>query len=335
MLRVHVHFSWLILFLVGCQSPATKPPNPAPTWPPGKPRIHYMGQATNARELGAKTSLWDKTVNMLTGSRRGKELWQRPTGICVDENGVLGLTDTGTGRVMLYDPFSRKFTSWHSINKQPFQLPVAIALHGNCVFVADSARGEVIAFNRRGRHVFTIADPLLRPTGLALLGDRLIVSDALHHQLFSFNLEGILLDTVGARGSTAGTFNFPTHLASNGHDRLYVNDAMNFRIQVLDENLKAITHFGKVGQASGQFSRPKGVATDTDGHIYVADALFDNVQIFDTNGRFLMHWGEAGQKVGKFWMPAGIAIDRQNCIYVADTYNQRIQMFKYREPTGP
>lgn len=302
------------------------------TWPPPPvaPRMTYLGEARNPQQLGARVSFWNRSVNLLTGSRYGREGWTRPTGLGLDEAGNLCIADPGTASVGWFDHARKRFTRWTQIGREPFSVPVAIAKRGERIYVADTGLAKVLVFDTRGRKKFEIGFPLERPSGLVLAGDQLIVSDAKVHALFFFTLDGELIRQVGTRGNGEAAFNFPTHLAA-GPDRLYVADAMNFRIQVLDASGRPLARFGQMGQGSGQFSRPKGVATDGEGRVYVVDALFDNVQIFDRDEQFLMHWGEPGSAPGQFWLPGGIAIDPHGVVYVADAYNQRIQMFRILE----
>ena len=319
--------------LTGCHSP---PPalKESRSWPPPPldARIVYAGEARNPTELGARVSIWNRTVNLVTGSHRGRETWVRPFGISVDDTGGVCMTDAGAASVGFFDPRTKKFRRWSQAGKVAFRIPVSVAKRGDVIYVADTGLGAVLAFDLKGRLKFEIHAPIERPSAVMIYRDKLLVADSKAHALHSFDLEGNFLQTIGQRGEEPGAFNFPTHLTTNPQTgMIYVTDAMNFRVQKFDAELRYISSFGKQGQEGGQFSRPKGLAVDTQGHIYVADALFDNVQIFDDEGRFLMHWGEAGQDAGSFWMPGGIAIDQGNKIYVADSYNQRIQLFQYKD----
>lgn len=157
----------------------------------------------------------------------------------------------------------------------------------------------------------------------------LYVSDTGRHEIKAFDLKGKHIKTIGKWGSEPGQFNYPVDIFVDAGGELYVADSMNFRIQIFGKDGKFLTMFGRHGDGTGDFGRPKGVSVDRDGNIYVVDALFDTVQIFDKNGKFLLNFGTLGREAGKFWLPGGIFIDRGDKIYVSDSYNKRIQIFEY------
>ena len=298
-------------------------------WPaaPAAPRIRYIGSLR--ANLGAKPSGWSRLWNAITGLGGDSEQLVRPLGIALDEADNICLADPGAGAVYFLDDARRRLTRWTRIGDLEFISPVAVAKKGDTLFVADTGRGDVVAFAADGRLLFNITNVLRRPAGLALAGDRLLVADSLLHSVLVFDLQGNLRAEIGERGEGPGQFNFPTHVATDAGGRIYVTDALNGRIQVLDSNLHYLRQIGSMGDGSGHFSRPKGVAVDTAGRVYAVDALFDNVQIFDDQGRFLMDWGTAGSQAGEFWMPAGIAIGRGNRLFVVDSYNRRVEVFQY------
>ena len=281
-------------------------------------------------DFGIKRSWWKTAIGFLTGNDRHDLVFIKPTGVCLDESGNLCVTDTGSKTVWFFNAEKKSYKHWNRIGKLAFSSPVAVAKKDGVFYVADSGLGAVIAFNQKGKLLFTITDGLKRPSGLTIIEQSLYVIDAALHRVEIFDLQGRYLYGFGERGTANGEFNYPTHIAST-HDTtpsLYVTDAMNFRIQQVDTKGRPLQSVGSIGNATGSFSRPKGVATDSEGNLYVVDALFDNIQIFDNQGRFLMHWGENGTDPGYFWLPRGIAVDTHDRIWVADTYNRRIQVFK-------
>ncbi|MFT7510940.1 MAG: DNA-binding beta-propeller fold protein YncE [Candidatus Omnitrophota bacterium] len=318
-----------VLISSGCRStPAAAVP--ALVWPapPALARIAYVGELKEPRDAGVRVSVWNRVVNGLTGSRRGREALVQPFGVAVDEQGNLCLTDAGTGVVQFIDQKRRRAFRWDAIAGRPFSAPVAVAKRGETLYVADSAAARVVAFDLEGEPVFDLTENLHRPSGLALGIDGLWVADAGQHAILQFDLAGKFLKRIGRRGVGPGEFNFPTHLCTDAYGRLYVVDSMNARVQIFDPEGEYLRSFGSKGQGVGQFSQPKGIAVDAEGHIFVVDALFDNVQIFDASGRLLLYFGEAGSEPGAFWLPTGIALGRDRRIHVADGYNRRIQTFE-------
>jgi DNA-binding beta-propeller fold protein YncE len=324
--------AFLGVLCVGAFSSFAQPPaSPRLAWPPppADPYIVYVKSITGPADLGIKPPALSRFANWITGSGRGLEPLQKPFGLALDDAGDLLLTDTGANVVCCLDHTGKKWLRWEQAGKTRFAAPVAVARHGDTIFVADSVLGKVLAFNLKGKPLFEITRELERPSGLAIFGDKLYVADARLHQVVICDLGGRFIAKFGRRGNAPGEFNFPTHLAADASGRLYVTDSMNCRVQVFSASGEFQRVIGGAGDGPGNFSRPKGIAVDRAGHLYVLDAVFDNVQVFDDQGRLLLNWGETGAEPGQFWLPNGIAISGDNVIYVADAYNHRIQVFKY------
>jgi len=324
----------LLLAVAGCRTPEAPAPNGdlSLIWPPppALPQIAYVKSIEGPDSFGIRRNWWRKAGDFLVGNDRSRTTLVKPTALCFDENGNLCVTDTGNATVWFFDAARKRYKRWDRIGKLAFSSPVAVVKQNGVFYVADSGLGAIIAFNEKGKLLFTISDGLERPSGLAIHGETLWVADAARHSIDAFDLQGRHQGQFGRRGTKAGEFNYPTHL-SLSHETtptLYVTDSMNFRIQKVDALGSSLQSVGEIGNVSGTFTRPKGTAVDRDGNFYVVDALFDNIQIFDNQGRFLMHWGENGTNPGQFWLPSGIAVDADNQIWVADSYNRRIQVFK-------
>ncbi|MCX6996590.1 MAG: 6-bladed beta-propeller [Kiritimatiellaeota bacterium] len=297
--------------------------------PPAEPRIAYVRSFTGPVDLGVAVSRWRRVLNFVTGLGGKSENLVKPFGLALDEADNLCLTDTGAGVVAFFDRTEKSYQRWEQLKQQRFILPVAAAVAQGRIYVADSGLKEILVFNRRGQQLFTIKAGLARPSGLAIHGAKLYVADAVGHCVQVFDLDGNFRTRFGQRGTAAGEFNYPTHLATDDQGRLFVTDSMNGRIQVFDADGHFQVALGCFGDRPGQFGTPKGVAVDRLGHVYVADARFDHIQVFDLSGRLLLTWGATGGEPGEFWLPEGLAISRANEIYVADSYNQRVQVFKY------
>ena len=308
--------------------PAARPELVWPS-PPDPARISYVQSIGQPAEAGAKLAAFTKFTNWLGGGDKGNERLLKPFGLALDEEGNLCLTDTGANVVCFYHRGQRKWYRWAKIGRLRFASPVAIAKRGPQIFVADSALGEVVAFDVKGKLLGEFREKLGRPSGLVLAGDRLFVADSQRHAIVSFDLKGRYQGEFGRRGAGPGELNFPTHLATDAAGNLLVTDSLNGRVQRFTRDGRLLGTVGQSGDAPGFFARPKGVAVDPAGRLYVVDALADNFQIFDGEGKLLLSVGGGGQEPGRFWMPNGIAISRDLDIFVADSYNRRVQVFKY------
>jgi len=319
-------FWWLSALLAGAAPPAV-----APAWPPppAEPCIVYVRELADDRDIGAKPPFLTRLAHTITGIGSKARSLNRPFGLSLDAAGNLVVTDTGAGAVCYLDLARKQWLRWTAVGDRRFVSPVAAVHQGKTFYAADTAWGEVVAFDEKGRQQFEITNGLAHPAGLALLGDRLVIVDSELHQVVECDLQGRFISKFGQRGGGPGEFNFPTHVAVDDRRQIYVTDALNCRIQVFTADGQFVRMFGSAGDAPGHFSRPKGVATDRVGHLYVVDAVFGNVQIFDDSGRLLLDFGEGGSAPGQFWLPNAIAINARNEIYVTDGYNHRLQEFRY------
>lgn len=323
----------LVVFSVAtCTSAGERPadltaPAEPLVWPapPAPARIQYLYSFRAPEHLGIRPSVLERVWEVVAGEENREMV--KPYAIAV-EGERLAVADPGLAVVHVYDPASGKYERIAKAGGTSLRSPVGVAFGVNRTYVADSALGQVFAFDATGERVLTMGD-IERPTGLAFdrEGGRLYVADTLGHRILVFDSAGKRLLAFGQRGAEPGAFNYPTHLFLRA-GRLYVNDTMNFRVQVFDLVGNHLATFGRHGDGSGDFAQPKGLAVDREGHVYVADALFDRVQIFDSDGNYLLGFGGTGVKAGDFWLPAGLFIT-DGRIYVADSYNRRVQVFQF------
>lgn len=332
-------FLVLLFILFGC-SQAPEPTEPQQqrvdlVWPkpPDIPRIRFITSFSSPQEAGIKASWQKKLHRAITGKKEQTVQVISPFNIYVDEEGRIYITDTFTRSVHIFDRRYGKYQEISSTGKGPLFSPIGIAVDKRQnIYVSDSILNGIFVFDKKAKPIFSIGSgELKRPTGIAINNEqeRLYVVDTLDHKIKIFDLQGRLLQSFGARGTSPGEFNFPTCICVDRGHRVYVGDSMNFRIQIFNERGNLLSSFGQAGDGTGFFSQIKGVAVDSEGHIYVTDAQFDVVQIFEANGDFLLSFGEPGHNPGEFQLPSGIFIDRSDNIYVADRLNQRIQIFKY------
>lgn len=320
----------LAVLIAGCAK--TLPP-PDLVWPspPDEPKIRYLRAYSSGNEFG-KTGV-DAFREALFGEDAGGVI-AKPYGVAADKEGRVYVTDSGRGKVWVFDEQVKQVTYLGTSGQGALKSPMGIAVDGRgVVFVSDVVLKRVFGFDRKGNLVTAIgkSGELERPTGLAIdpATNRLYVSDTRLHKVRVYDANtGAFVKEIGDRGSEEGKFNYPTNLFIRG-DKLYVGDTGNFRVQVLDLDGKFLKKIGSLGDSFGNLARPKGIGVDSDGHIYVVDAAFDNFQIFNEEGKLLLFVGEAGASPGRFWLPAGMFIDERDRIYVADQYNNRVQVFQY------
>jgi len=342
MARIFPRLSKVTLFLIAgvllasCASPPdsgiqeAEKQNIAWPQPPGKARIRFVNEISNAADLGIRPGIWSRLVGLIAGGEEHRLI--RPTAVVMTSEEVLYVADPGSRAVHRFDIRRKKHEIIRLKDGTPFRSPIALAIGPeNRVYVADSALNQIFLITDDTKYAvpFQTSIELDQPTGLALGDERLYVVNTLQHEILAFDLEGQLLFRFGSRGAGKGEFNYPTMIWSEPATRkLWVTDSLNFRIQQFDENGRFLSTFGRPGDATGDLPRPKGIATDRQGNLYVLDSLHNSMQIFNPAGELLLYIGEQGHGPGQFWLPTGIFIDNKNRIFVADSFNRRVQIFR-------
>ena len=237
---------------------------------------------------------------------------QDPVGIWVTEDDIKYLADKGRKQVVVFGQDNNFLKTYG--NKELFEKPMDVAVHGNSVYVIDMAK----------------------------------------HQLFVLDKEsGRQVNTIGEPGPDNGKFWRPTHVTVDKEGNIFVNDAFNFRVQKFDPSGKFLASYGSIVDAPGNLARPKGIAVSREGHLYIADVAFRNIQIFDEkSGELLLFFGRKQNVPDKLGFPAGVHTDYENVdyfkdfadknfqvkylLYVCDYYGQyRLQIFGFGQWTGP
>lgn len=331
----------LVALAAGCGpavSRSPEPETPAPqVWPqpPARARIRFVRSVARPEDLGVRPSMWQRLGQIIAGKH--EEWMVRPTA-AVARGPIIYVADPGAQALWMIDLEHGRFRKTFKAAEQPLVSPVGLAVGGDGrVYLVDSFLAKVFVYDADLEFRSVIADSAFRrPAGLAfdLAVDRLYVADSAAHRVWIYTGDGTRVGAIGRRGSGAGEFNFPTHVAVGRGGTIYVTDSLGFRVETFEREGRFAGSFGRHGDSSGDFASPKGVAVDSQGHVYVVESLFDAVQIFDGRGRFLLSFGERGVGLGKFWLPVGVFIDREDRIYVADAYNQRIQIFQYLAGAG-
>lgn len=320
---------------------APKPDESALVWPtpPDPARFRYVGELTGEENFqipnSAARSSFKKIIEWVAGFAFGQEppvILQRPQGGMVDAQGRIYVTDISRQAVYVFDQPAGKLQVWEMAGESlRFGSPIAMVQGRNDeILVTDAQLGLVVRLNSQGQPIGSIGKGVLqRPTGLArdVQSGQIYVADSQAHDIKVFDDEGRLLNTLGKKGESEGTFSSPTHLAFV-NDALYVSDTLNSRIQVLTAQGAVKAVFGRRGLFVGDMPRPKGVAVDKDGYIYVVESYYDHLLVFSTQGEFMLPIGGTGSGIGQFYLPAGVWVNN-NFIYIADMFNGRVVVFEF------
>ncbi len=191
--------------------------------------------------------------------------------------------------------------------------PVAVAVdeHGR-VFVADTVRGEVIAFDPSGSEIRRFQPPHAteyRPVAVAVSGSALSVADMTSHSIDVYSIPtGRVIRSIGERGSSSSSDSYPSGVSLDAAGQVYVSFMMNARVQVFDTDGRLARTIGMPGNRYGSLGTPKDIAVGPDGVSFVADAQFGCIHLFDPDGRVLLVIGGPRDEPGGTPLPNGMAI---------------------------
>jgi len=211
-----------------------------------------------------------------------------PTGIAVDPEDNVYVTDITLGAVLVYDSKGSflRYLGKVKGGESYFQAPVAIAIH--------AATG----------HIY--------------------VCDSRRHMILMLDKKAQILGHFGKRwgGKGPGDFRYPSRIVIAG-DEIFVLDSGNSRLQILDLG----GHFRREVKLP-EVSADDGLALDSEKNIYVSDVQLNVINVLNRDGQFLYKFGRSGTKAGEFHEPSGLWIESENRLYVADTKNSRVQLFQ-------
>ena len=267
------------------------------------------------------------------GEGKGQFIW--PTGIALDKDTNVYVTDEWLNRITKYDRDGEYITHWGA---------------------QGSGDGDVD-----------------RPSGIAIGKDEtLYIVDSRNNRVQKFGLGGKFLGKFGSAGSADGQFNLPWGMCLDSDDNIFVADWRNDRVQSFTSDGKWLASFGTPGTGGdcynarvkggitysdvpvGQFNRPTGVCVDQDGDIYIADWLNNRVQVLTPDGRFITEFTGDGHlsnmgiaklrsnpdmirqrnAIRNFtpervlWAPCAVRMGQNNRVIIADTTRHRFQIYR-------
>lgn len=148
-------------------------------------------------------------------------------------------------------------------------------------------------------------------------------------RISKFDSSGKFLKCWGSAGSGRSQFARARALALGPDKLLYVADACNHRIQVFTKDGEWVREWGKPGSGAGEMRYPYDLCFGPKGNLYVMEYGNHRVQKFDRQGKSLGTWGGPGRGEGQFDSPWGLAVDQQGYVHVLDSENHRVQRIRF------
>jgi sugar lactone lactonase YvrE len=205
--------------------------------------------------------------------------------------------------------------------------------------------------NSQAAGVFQAVNLFAYPAGLARdSSGNLYVADPADNIIQKINSSGMvatLAGMAGAAGAIDATgsyarFNQPNGVTVDGSGNVYVADTGNGAIRKISPAGVVTTLAGSISNRGNQdgtglnawFSSPTGIATDGTGNVYVADSFTNTIRKVTATGTVSTVAGSASVRGGsadgtgtaaQFNYPTGIAVDGSGNLFVADTYNDTVR----------
>ena len=152
-----------------------------------------------------------------------------------------------------------------------------------------------------------------------------------NQRISKFDAAGKFVKCWGAPGSEPGQFARIRAMALGPDGNLYCADACNHRIQVFTRDGQLVRIFGAPGDGPGEFSYPYDIAisSDREPRVYVVEYGNARVQKFTLAGEPLGVWGGPGRGPGQLASPWALAVDSRGRVHVLDSDNDRVQRIDF------
>lgn len=255
---------------------------------------------------------------------------KRPRGLCFDGSGRLLVSDSGNGRILIFDDTLRLTGRIDLSNHRPLLDSLALA---DCTLFCSDLRNHVI-------HAIDLRDGVLKralggpgsatgrlrsPRGICVVGDRLIVADRDNDRICAFDLKTGKVQSFLGFGRGEGSVRKPTDVKFIDN-RFYVNDSNNYLIQVYTPEFEFLFQFGGKGSAIGKFD----LASTLSVHhmaLYICDRNNDRILRYRPERAAIEALVTPRFIPGVLRRPCGAAVDQHNRICVADRDNDCLQIF--------
>ncbi len=254
---------------------------------------------------------------------------EAPSAAAVDEKtGEIYIADQEGNAIHIVDATGRAKA------KLDIPSPVSIALDDKGKIYSASARGELCAYDFRGRKEGTLTPEGL-PAGakpptvkqVAIDNGTIFIADSSNQVVLAVGADGKLIRAYGAVGEAKGPKFKSISAFWATKTRIYVIDGGTSTVTVFGRNSgEFLFTFGERGGGRGQLAVPVGIATGKNGMVYVLDSVRHCIAIYDEDGAWRGECSGEGKSPGWFYFPKSMTRDAKGRFIVCEAVLKRVQV---------
>ncbi|MDH3973070.1 MAG: cytochrome c3 family protein [Deltaproteobacteria bacterium] len=260
--------------------------------------------------------------------------FNQPSDIAISEEGKIYVLDGVKGRIKVFSNKGKQLTTIKG--EKSFKLPMAMAIEGKYLYLADTLNHRIAIFNTNGSHIKNIvltsdhdSPTPPEPTGIAVSKGDIFWSDRANHRICITEIaSGKRIKCFGKKGEGEEEFHFPFMLAFDKDDYLHVVDVLNGRIKYFNARGNYFGDISSFGTSEGTLYRPNGISIEDD-NIFISDAYSGKISVFK-GGLFSGYIKDKSGKALIFNTPVGIKI-QGNRLYVAQMGSNSIEVLSISE----
>lgn len=275
-----------------------------------------------------------KLVGIMGEGKLGSAHLRLPTGITIDFQGNVFITDTGNDRVVKCDERGRFLAETGGFGRGAgeFNRPTYLATdNGLNIYVVDSQNKRIQRFDANLNFVSMIEvkkngdfHGFGLPEGIAITpSGEIVVSDVEDDHLIKLNGFFEYDRTFGGFENLEGGLRDPLGVFVSRNGDFYVADSRNHRVVVFDAFGNFLRSFGE-----GVLNNPNGVTVGNDELVYVANTGENSLVVFDPKGDILLEYESPGPGITNLSGPTDLKFGKDGRLMVVDSKNNRILAFE-------
>ena len=275
-----------------------------------------------------------KLVGIMGEGKLGSAYLRLPTGIAIDFQGNVFITDTGNDRVVKCDDKGRFLTEIGGFGRGAgeFNRPTYLATdNGLNIYVMDSQNKRIQRLDANLNFVSVIeiketgdSPGFGLPDGIAITSSgEIVVSDAEDDRLIKLNSYFEYDRSIGSFENMEAGLRDPLGVVVSRNGDFYVADSRNHRVAVFDAFGNFLRSFGE-----GILKNPNGVTVDEDNLIYVANTGENSLVVFDPKGDVLLEYESLGLGITNLSGPTDLKFGKDGRLIVVDSKNNRFLAFE-------